>query len=390
MTTAKGKRKVRIGFDVTPLCVPHNGVGAYTANLLSRLEGMGDAMIPLSHRPPLPGYTGDGTDNRVDALSPILRRRLNKTFWMQCVLPLQLARLGLNASHFTNSVAPIFSPCPTVVTIHDMTLWLFPQYHYGLRLLSMRPFIPLAARRAAAIIAVSRATKQDIVRILRVPAEKVHVIHEAASVAFHPIDRESAWQALGGDWSVPERFALYVGTIEPRKNLVRLLQAFAQVWHGGAVPHKLVFVGQRGWKEQPVFRAVERLGLQEAVLFLGHVPHDILIALYNLAEALVFPSLYEGFGLPVVEAMACGTPVITSRNGSLAEISGEAAEFVEPTSVESIADALRRVLNDPARQQQLRQLGLAQSSRYSWETAARQTQAVYRQVSASAAGNHSL
>jgi glycosyltransferase involved in cell wall biosynthesis len=310
---------------------------------------------------------------------------------MQCFLPLQLSRLDVSVGHFTNSVAPLLSPCPTVITIHDMTLWLLPKYHNGLRLLSMRPFIPVAARQAAAIVAVSRATKEDVVRILRVPPEKVHVIYEAPAASFHPMDEETALNTVRQGRSpegaplrgLPERFALYVGTIEPRKNLVRLLHAFAQLWHGGVVPHKLVFVGQRGWKDEPVFRAVEKLELQQAVLFLGYVPREILIALYNLAEALVFPSLYEGFGLPVVEAMACGTPVITSRNGSLDEISGEAAEFVEPTSIESIAEALRRVLNDPARQVELSHQGLAQSSRYSWAVAAEQTRAVYRQVTSS-------
>jgi glycosyltransferase involved in cell wall biosynthesis len=291
-----------------------------------------------------------------------------------------LSRLDVSVGHFTNSVAPLLAPCPTVITIHDMTLWLFPQYHYGRRLLSMRPFIPLAARRAAAIIAISRATKHDIVRILRVPPKKVHVIYEAPAASFRPMEREAALNTVRQVRAVPERFALYVGTIEPRKNLVRLLQAFAQLWHGGVVAHKLVFVGQRGWKEEPVFKAVDTLGLQEAVLFLGYVPHEVLVALYNLAEALVFPSLYEGFGLPVVEAMACGTPVITSRNGSLGEISGESAEFIEPASIESIAEGLRCVLNDPARQAELSHHGLAQASHYSWEAAAEQTRAVYRQV----------
>lgn len=370
---------MRVGFDVSPLCVPHSGVGTYTSNLLSRLQTLGDEMIPLSPRPPIHGYAGGDFGNGINGLSPALRRYPNKTLWMQCFLPLQLSRLGVSVAHFTNSVAPLFSPCPTVITIHDMTLWLFPQYHYHLRLFSMRPFIPLAARRAAAIIAISRATKADIVRILRVPPEKVHVIYEAPAASFRPMDKERALNTVRRGWAVPERFALYVGTIEPRKNLVRLLQAFAQLWHGGVVTHKLVFVGERGWKEEPVFRAVESLGLRDAVLFLGYVPHEVLIALYNLAEALVFPSLYEGFGLPVVEAMACGTPVITSRSGALGEISGEAAEFVDPTSVESIAEALRCVLNDPVRQAELSQHGLAHSARFSWEATAEQTRAVYQQ-----------
>lgn len=376
---------MRIGLDVSPLSVAHSGVATYTSNLLAQLRSMGDEIVPLYHRPPLDSSANGDFDSRILGISPALRGYPNKTLWMQCVLPLQLARLGLNVGHFTNNVAPLFSPCPTVLTIHDMTLWLFPQYHYGLRLLSMRPFIPLAARRAAAIIAVSSVTKEDIVRILGVPPDKVHVIHEAPAASFRPIDKGHARQALRPHWNVPERFVLYVGTIEPRKNLVRLLQAFASLWHGGAIPHRLVFVGQRGWKEGPVFKAVETLGLQEAVAFLGYVPHEALVALYNLADALVFPSLYEGFGLPVVEAMACGTPVITSRNGSLGEISGDAAEFVEPTSVESIAEALQHVLNDPARQAELRQRGLLHSSRFRWEAAAEQTRALYRQVAGAGA-----
>jgi glycosyltransferase involved in cell wall biosynthesis len=339
-------------------------------------------MIPLYHRPVVYGHDSE-LDKNGNGLSPAPYKHLNKTVWMQCILPLQLSRMDVRVGHFTNSVAPLFSPCPTVVTIHDMTLWLLPQYHYGLRLFSMRPFIPLAARRAATIIAVSQSTKQDIVRILRVPAEKVQVIHEAPAVSFRPMAREAARHILPRDWTLPERFVLYVGTIEPRKNLVRLLQAFAQLRHRGRAPHQLIFVGQRGWKDEPVFQTVETLGLQDAVRFLGYVPHEVLIALYNLAEALVFPSLYEGFGLPVVEAMACGTPVITSRNGSLEEISGNAAEFIEPTSIESIAEALHCVLNNPLRQAELRQQGLAHSSRYSWEIAAKQTQALYRQVSSS-------
>jgi glycosyltransferase involved in cell wall biosynthesis len=388
---------VRIGFDVSALCVPQSGVGTYTSNLLSRLQTLGDEMIPLYHRPPLHGAVNGSMDGGMDGsmdgnngAAPDLwtypnrtypnKAYPNKTVWMQCILPLQLSRLEVNVGHFTNNVAPLLSPCPTVLTIHDMTLWLFPQYHYGLRLLSMRPFIPLAARRAAAIIAISSATKRDIMRILRVPAEKIHVIHEAPAASFRPMDRETALKVVGKDKAVPERFVLYVGTIEPRKNLVRLLQAFAHLWHNHVVPHKLVLVGQRGWKEEPVFRAVETLGLQEAVLFLGYVPQERLVALYNLAEALVLPSLYEGFGLPVVEAMACGTPVITSRKGSLGEVSGEAAEFIEPASVESIAEALRRVLNDPNRQAELSHHGLAHASRYSWDVAAQRTRAVYSQV----------
>jgi glycosyltransferase involved in cell wall biosynthesis len=366
---------VRVGFDVTPLCVTHSGVGTYTANLLSGLQALGEEVVPLSHRPPRYGVGQTGAEGRDQP-----RGRLNKTLWMQFVLPFRLNRLGLDLGHFTNSVAPVASPCPTVITIHDMTLWLCPQHHYGRRVLSMRPLIPLAARRAGAIIAVSEATKQDIIRILGVPAAKIQVVHEAPDSSFRPLDRATARARLRPEWQVPEAFLLYVGTIEPRKNLVRLLQAFARLRAHERMAERLVIVGPTGWKTKPVLRAVEELGLEKEVRFLGYVPQEALVALYSLATALVLPSLYEGFGLPVVEAMACGAPVVASHAGALPEVGGDAVQYVEPTDVESLAAGLRAVVGDPARREELRLQGLAQAARYSWETAARQTQALYRRV----------
>lgn len=364
---------MRIGFDITPLSVPQSGVGTYAANLFAHLQnGTEDELIPLAHRPV---RREGGLTAR--AWAP---PRLNKTLWMQAWLPWQLLGQRLDVSHFTNSVAPVWTPCRTVVTIHDMTLWLFPEHHYRRRLLAMRPIIPLAARRAAAIIAVSQSAKADIVRILRVPAEKVHVVYEAPPPAFRPLP---AGPELGGvrqRYALPDRYLLYVGTIEPRKNLVRLLEAFALLREQTQVPHHLLFVGQRGWKEEAIFGAVERLALGSVVRFLNHVPTADLVALYNLADALAFPSLYEGFGLPVVEAMACGTPVITSINGSLGEVAGNAAQVVEPTDVASIADGLRRVLSDPAWREELRTRGLAHAAQFTWQRTAAQTRSVYERV----------
>jgi glycosyltransferase involved in cell wall biosynthesis len=244
----------------------------------------------------------------------------------------------------------------------------------------MRPFIPLAARRATAIIAVSEATKKDIVRILKVKASQVHVIHEAVSPVFRPLPPDDSLEEVRRAYNLPKRFLLYVGTIEPRKNLVRLIQAYHHLCQRQEHAHALVFVGSPGWKCDEVFATVERLSLNGKVRFLGYVPQADLVALYNLAEAMAFPSLYEGFGLPILEAMACGTPVIASPNGSLQEVAGSAAEFVDPKNVESIADGLQHVLSNPARQEELRAKGFAQAARFSWETTARQTLALYKQA----------
>jgi glycosyltransferase involved in cell wall biosynthesis len=305
---------------------------------------------------------------------------MNKTLWMQMVLPYQSRQPGLDICHFTNNVAPLYMPCPTVMTIHDMTLWLFPGMHYFRRLVSMRPFIPLAARRAAAIITVSYSASLDIMNILKIPSEKVHVIYEAPSQVFRPLPHDDHLEAVRQRYGLPEHFILFVGTLEPRKNLARLLQAFDQLRRQDHLPHHLVLIGARGWKTRQIDETIDGLSLQDAVHLPGYVPVEDLVALLNLADTMAFPSLYEGFGLPIVEAMACGTPVVTSRCGALQEIAGDAAEFVEPTDVDSIAEGLRRVLTNSSRQQELRALGFANAARFSWEVAARQTYAVYQNV----------
>ena len=365
---------MRVGFDITPLRAPRSGIGTYAANLLDELGRQADPeIVPLANFP-----IGR------HAFGPKHTFQLNKTVWMQAVLPWQLARLGADVCHFTNSVASWCTPCPSIVTIHDTTLWLFPEHHPRRRLLSMRPVIPLAARRAKAVIAVSDAAKRDIVRILKVPADRVHVVYEAAAPCFQPLVGDALLTAVRRRYRLPDRFVLHVGTIEPRKNLVRLLEAYSLLRRDGNRSHALVLVGNRGWKDADVFSTVERLGLEGLVHVLGYVPTEGLVALYNLTDSLAYPSLYEGFGLPVVEAMACGAPVVASRCGSIPEVAGSAAEFVEANDVESIAAGLRHVLNDPERRAELRLRGRARAASFSWAAAAEQTRRVYDAVAAAA------
>ena len=363
---------MRVGLDITSLRAPRTGVGTYTANLLQQLRDLPQLevvpMMQSSVHLPLPR----GASRRT--------LRVNNTFWMQMVLPWHLSRLSADICHFTNSVASVWTPCPSVVTIHDATLWLYPKYHPRRRILAMRPVIPLGARRAKAIIAVSANTKRDLVRTLNIPEDKVYVIHEAPAPQFQPVASGAALEIVRSRYRLPDHFVLYVGTIEPRKNLTRLLEAFAMLQRDGYASHGLVLAGCQGWAGTSVQNTIERLRLQGAVRLLGYVSIDDLVALYNLAGALVFPSLYEGFGLPIVEAMACGTPVVMSPNGSLEEIAGGAAELVDPTAAESIALGLRRVLGDSARRAELRDLGLARARQFSWQRAAVETHEVYANV----------
>ena len=365
-------RRPTIGFDVTALRGLRSGVGYYTSNLLTHLvqEDAEHDYLLLSNRP----IEGEAAGR---CLSPRYAFP-NRSLWMQMVLPAALRAEQPVLCHFTNFTAPLSCQTPFVVTIHDMTLSLLPRLHPLRQHVVIRPFVPMIAERAAAIITVSQSAKADIVRLLGVPVSKVHVIYEAAAERFQPVSAAQI-AATRERYGLHGRYILYVGTIEPRKNLVRLVEAYGRLRAEG-LHHQLLLVGKLGWDYKPLYRRIEELGLRDDVVFLGYVPSEDLVSLYNLAEVFAFPSLYEGFGLPVIEAMACGTPVVTTRAGSLGEVARGAALMVDPQSVSELADALAAVVNDAALAAALRERGLARARELSWRETARQTLAVYRQA----------
>ncbi|MFN8472658.1 MAG: glycosyltransferase family 1 protein [Anaerolineae bacterium] len=372
VTNGHKPRRPTIGFDATALRGAKSGVGYYASNLLTHLVQEDDEhdYLLLSNRP----VEAEAGGRRL----PPRYAFPNRSIWMQMVLPVALRAEQPVLCHYTNFTAPLSSQTPFVVTIHDMTLSLFPRLHPMRQHVVMRPFVPMIAQRAAAIIAVSQSAKSDIVRLLGVPDSKVHVIYEAAAPRFRPVSTVKVADTRER-YGLHGRYILYVGTIEPRKNIVRLVEAYARLKADG-LPHKLLLVGKLGWDYKPLYQRIEDLGLQDDVIFLGYVPSDDLVSLFNLAEVFAFPSLYEGFGLPVIEAMACGTPVVTTEAGSLGEVAGDAALTVNPLSVKELADALTAVVSDATLASTLRQRGLARASQLSWRETARQTIAVYRQA----------
>jgi glycosyltransferase involved in cell wall biosynthesis len=228
-----------------------------------------------------------------------------------------------------------------------------------------------------AVITVSRQSCQDLIKYLPVNPKKINVIPEAASLHFHPLNEAEYLPALERH-GIRRPYILSVGSLEPRKNLLRLLEAYARL--EGSRP-SLVIAGARNyWKSSPVVETVSRLGLEQHVRFTGYVEDADLPALYSAASLFVFPSLYEGFGLPVLEAMACGTPVVTSSVSSLPEVAGDAALLVDPRDVDAIASAMRRILDDSDLAADLRARGLARAAQFSWERTARETLAVYEKV----------
>jgi glycosyltransferase involved in cell wall biosynthesis len=265
-----------------------------------------------------------------------------------------------------------------VVTIYDLTALLFPEHHTpGTRELQARKW-QFAREKADVVIAISEATKRDIVAHLGISASRIHVVCGGVGPAFRPIEsRQVLEQALAPLRLAPGEYILSVGTIEPRKNLVRLVEAYHRVRDLTPAP-KLVLAGARGWKFESVFERVKTLGLKDEVVFLGQVPADILPALYNGAVAFAYPSLYEGFGLPPLEAMACGVPVIASDASSLPEVVGDAGLLVDPNDTDALADALATLLNEDEKRAELSARGPTRARAFSWEQTAFKTLEVYR------------
>jgi glycosyltransferase involved in cell wall biosynthesis len=253
-----------------------------------------------------------------------------------------------------------------------MSLTLFPRYHTVKKRLLTATLIPSVARAARMVLAPSESTRRDVVRLLGLDPRRVRVVPYAPGPQFSPRPPDPA--RLGA-YGITGPYFVYVGTIEPRKNLLRALRAFATL--SSALPdHRFVLAGQPGWHCEDVLAEAEAAGRR--VLRLGYVPEEDLPLLYSQAEAAVYPSLYEGFGLPVVEAMACGTPVITSRSSSLEEIAGDAAALVDPLDERSIAEAMRAVATDAGLRASLKERGRANAARYTWDRTARETAEAYR------------
>ena len=280
--------------------------------------------------------------------------------------------------HATEHLLPPFHDSPTVLTVHDMIFKLFPQTQKRLNYWYLNATMPLYCRRADAIVTVSECSKRDIVAHYSLDPAKVSVIYEAAGPEFRPASPAEQDQARQR-YSLPEQFLIHVGVIEPRKNLTRLVEALQRL-RGEGLTIPLVVVGPKGWLYDDFFQRLDQLQVRDAVCFPGYVPLTDLAAVYSAARLAAMPSIYEGFGLPVLEAMACGTPVICSRTSSLPEIGGDAARYFDPLSVEEMAAAIRTVWTDPDLHAAMRQQGLAQAARFSWQRAAQQTMALYNRI----------
>jgi len=368
--------ELQSGVLVYGLDRPLSGIGRYSSELISELDRLGvrisllgGAAPNLPHANTYPSIPLWGCN-----LLPGLMTIGN-------VMVRQAAgRHPLNIVHDPIGVAPFLfgaGKAKTVVTIHDMLALAFPGTSTLIEHMITRFWLPMILPHINAVIADSQCTKNDILRFTRVPESKIHVI-PIGQRGFAPVDPVLAQKTLE-PFGLRPGYILTVSSFEPRRNLQRLLEAYAQLRNEGE-QRPLVMVGRPRLSKNPLFKQIEELGLHSQVIFPGYVSAKELPVFYSAADLFVFPSLYEGFGLPPLEAMACGAPVIASNNSSLPEVIGDAGLLVDSRRVDAIADGMRRVLADPALRADLRERGLRRASILTWENTARQTAELYLQL----------
>ena len=373
---------MRVGIDGYPLAEPRTGVGHYTLELARAL-----ALISPSDQfelvSPAP-FDAAALDEIERAQLPNLhttnpRASSIRGHWWSIGLPLYARRSRFDLFHGTNFDVPIWKRRRSVVTIHDLSALLHPEKHRSRLVRRARLRLPLVVRVADMIITPTESVKREVCRHLSVKPDKVTAIPSAARRSFQPIPFAQTAE-IRKRLGVEDNFLLFVGTLEPRKNLLTLLKAFAQILSQSSLRPQLVIAGGEGWLMDDSFAFVKKAALSERLRFTGYLSDDDLRALYSSCRVFIYPSVYEGFGLPPLEAMACGAPVIAGRIPSLQETLGSAARLVEPLDVNALAKSIIEVLEDKNQREKLVAAGPTQAGKFSWDQTARLTLDVYHQL----------
>ena len=373
-----GAEPVRIGLNAQLLSLSASyrgaGIAHYIHQLLVHLPKVSDHdyVAFVGDR----AFQSEGMDTVCSRLPT--HSALARILWEQAALPWELARRDIQLLHAMAFVSPILARLPTVLTVYDVSFALFPESFRPFNRWYLNTMTRRSAKRADAVIAISCSTADDLNRLWGIPKARIHLAYPGVDPDFRPLPAPevAAFREAKG---LPPQYILFVGTLEPRKNVVRLVEAFAALKMRG-LPHKLVLAGGKGWLYEPIFATVERLGLREDVILPGFVSRQELPLWYNGAALFAYPSLYEGFGLGPLEAMACGAPVVVSNRASLPEVVGDAGIQVDPEDPAGLAEAMVSVLTSPALADGMRARGLQQAAGFTWERTARDTARVYETV----------
>ncbi len=366
--------------DVSAAVHSRAGLGRYSENL---------ALALIQHTSNDIGFFFNGWGNRglPASMQDVYHRKVRLGYkpWRMAVLTGQLARVSFERwlpdarlFHATEHLLMPLGKIPTVLTVHDLIFKLFPDYHKKLNYHYLNRAMPIFCQRASKIIAVSEATRTDIVTHYDVDPDKITVVYEAAAASFRPPDGNEI-EDVRKKYELPLHYLIHIGTLEPRKNLIRLLDAL-KIVRKNDPELVLVLAGASGWLNDDFFGRIEDEDLQENVKILGWVPDGDLPAIIAAADLAVQPSLYEGFGLPILEHLACGQIVAASSSGSHPEVGGDAVAYFDPLDVDDMASTINRLLTDTAERENRRQQSLAQASKFSWQQAALRTSEIYQSL----------
>jgi glycosyltransferase involved in cell wall biosynthesis len=370
---------VHVTIDYTPAVRQRAGIGRYTRGLVSALAEIDQesqyTLFCAGARPPRATWPANFSTH----VSGIPAAWLTLA-WHRLHLPLTAERVAgdCDVFHSPDFTLPPLRKARGVVTVHDLSFLRLPQCaDPGLRAYLERA-VPTAVAKAHRVLADSMSTRDDLIELLSVPPEKISVVPAGVESWFQRVRDSAKLAEARALYNLPEWFILSVGTLEPRKNFVRLISAYAQLRRQTGLPHALVIAGRPGWMYREIYDQVTAQGLDEHVRFPGFVADEDLPALYTLADLMVFPSLYEGFGIPPLEAMACGTPAVVGNNSSLPEAVGNAALLVDAEDIEGLADAMARVLGNTDLRAGLVEMGLSQAARFTWQEAASKLVTAYK------------
>ncbi|MGR3175960.1 MAG: glycosyltransferase [Candidatus Scalindua sp.] len=376
----KRVKSVRIGINASKVFDVHTGVGRYTSNLCKSILRTDSNKDYYFYIPGRRGNTIRADIERTHLEKPAVTKQNStlRILWEQIVLPVYSRKDRLDLFHYTDHALSLLQRAhPTIITVHDIAYVRFPNLLNKSRQIYKNYILHKSINRADIIIADSYSTKRDIIELLNVDEKKIKVVHLGVESRFRPISNVEEYRLRN---NLPSKIILNVGTLEPRKNVVALIRAFKKLKGRGLKDYKLVIAGEKGWLYKKIFDEVKSNDLQKEVLFLGIVEDEDLPMLYNCADIFVYPSLYEGFGLPPLEAMACGVPVITSNTSSLPEVVGDAGIMVDPNDVNSLCEGICKVLEDRELRQRMRNMGLEKSKLFSWDKAARAILEIYDEM----------
>ncbi len=371
---------MRVGLDGYPLCEPLTGVGHYTFELACALAQRfpADEFQLIAPQAFDPAVVGRAQQENLSNLKLVnLKLKSVRGRWWSFYLPRYLRRERLDLFHGTNYELPLWNRRRCILTVHDLSSLLYPELHRKQLARRMRLRLPLAVKLAKAIITPTAAVKHELCSLLKVKPAKVNAIHEAPRASFHSESRDECLR-VADRLGIEKEFLLFVGTLEPRKNLITLLEAFTQIICETSLRPQLVIAGGEGWLMDEAFSLMRDESIAERVRCTGYLADADLRALYSSCRAFIYPSLYEGFGLPPLEAMACGAPVIASDVAAFQETLADAAVLVPSLDSRALAAAILEVLTNPQRQDEMRAAGSKQAPQFSWTRTAELTREVYQ------------